>query len=115
VPCLHNRARPLLKCPRAHEGNFQTLYYRAGELACRHCHNLRYRSTLAASSTDRARIARHKLLAKMGGAPGEDAPERRPGAWRKKHARQVITLGILTKAHYDQLRAYVDRHQDSGP
>lgn len=47
VPCLGGRLRPLLKCSGAHEGNFQSLYYRAGELACRHCHALRYRSTLA--------------------------------------------------------------------
>lgn len=38
VHCLQGRVRPLLKCPRAHEGNFQSLYYRNGELACRHCH-----------------------------------------------------------------------------
>ena len=28
VRCLKGGARPLLKCPRAHEGNFQSLYYR---------------------------------------------------------------------------------------
>jgi hypothetical protein len=70
VPCLNDRVRPLMKCPRAHEGNFQTLYLRDGELACRHCHGLRYRSTLAANATERARLARFKLLGRMGGMPG---------------------------------------------
>jgi hypothetical protein len=54
VACLNGRVRPLLKCPRAHEGNFQALYYQSGDLACRYCHGLRYRSTLAASATARA-------------------------------------------------------------
>jgi hypothetical protein len=46
VQCLNGRVRPLLRCPRAHEGNFQSVYYYAGDLACRHCHKLRHRSTL---------------------------------------------------------------------
>lgn len=69
VQCLKGRLRPLLKCPYAHEGNFQSLYYRNDELACRHCLRLRYRTTLAPSATDRARLARYKLLTKLGGHP----------------------------------------------
>lgn len=61
VPCLNGRVRPLLKCPRAHEGSFQALYFRAGVLACRHCHKLRYSSNLAPTQRDRTKIQRSKL------------------------------------------------------
>lgn len=61
VACLGGRVRPLLKCSRAHEGNYQALYFRAGVLACRHCHELRYSSRLAANSNERLRIRRIKI------------------------------------------------------
>lgn len=65
VPLLKDRARPSL-CALAHEGNFQSLHYRAGELACRHCYALRYRSALAAGKVARARLARQKLVGCLG-------------------------------------------------
>lgn len=104
VPCLGGRLRPLLKCPRAHEGNFQSLYFRAGELACRHCHVLRYRSTLAAGAVDRARLARDKLLDRLGGVPGADLPARAPRAWRKCHRRLTSRLVSLSGMHYEEIR-----------
>ncbi|TFW33597.1 hypothetical protein [Massilia horti] len=114
VQCLKARVRPLLKCPRAHEGNFQSLYYRGGELACRRCQGLRYASTLAPSMVGRERLARHKLIKKMGGEPGEGVPMRNAGAWRKKHARQIIKLGVLMQAHYEQLRAFLGQSSQVG-
>lgn len=107
VPCLNDRVRPLLKCPRAHEGNFQSLYYRAGELACRHCHALRHRSTLAAGAVERARLARDKLRDRMGGAPGVDMPARAPRAWRKRHKRLAGRLEALAGIHYDDVRRWL--------
>lgn len=109
VPCLHGRVRPLLKCPRAHEGNFQSLYFRDDELACRHCHLLRYRSNLAATTTARARLARTKLLEKLGGEAGEVLPARQPFKWRKRHQRLSARLAILTGSHYRALRAWLER------
>jgi predicted acetyltransferase len=85
------------------------LYYKAGALACRNCHKLRYASSLAPSAVGRARLARHKLMTAMGGEPGIDVPERRSGTRRKKYARQIIKLGLVTKAHYEQLRAFLAR------
>lgn len=114
VPCLEGRLRSVFRCPRAHEGNFQSLYFRGSELACRHCHALRYRTNVAASEVERARIARHKLLNQMGGVSGTDVPDRQQGCWRKKHARLVIQLGILTQAHYVQLKAYLARMRNAG-
>jgi len=104
VPCLNSRLRPLLKCPRAHEGNYQTLYLRGDKLACRHCHGLRYRSTLVATASERARLARFKLLDRMGGLPGVDVPERQHGAWRKRYRRMLGRLAALTGMHYSDLR-----------
>lgn len=112
VQCLNDRARPLLKCPRAHEGNFQSLYYLGRELACRHCHRLRYRSNLAASPADRARAARNKLLAIMGAQPGCIFPPRQPFKWRKRHQRLSARLTGLTALHYRDVRAWLER-QDS--
>jgi hypothetical protein len=103
VPCLKGRLRPLLKCPRAHEGNFQSLYYRGGELACRICHALRYRSNLASSSGARERIAREKLIMMMGGRGKNDVPSRAVGAWRKKYIRQLALLEELTRTHVTHL------------
>lgn len=100
VPCLNGRSRPVLKCSRAHEGNFQSLYLRGGELACRNCHGLRYRSNLAATATDRARLARFKLLDRMGGQPGDAIPARPPRAWRKRFRRLAGRLAALTGLHY---------------
>lgn len=109
VPCLGGRVRPLLKCSRAHEGNFQSLYFRRGLLACRHCHELRYRSNLAATKTARAALARQKLLKRMGGQPGITFPARRPGEWRARYNRAAGRLAALSKAHHDAVRAWLAR------
>lgn len=110
VQCLQGRLRPLLKCPRAHEGNFQSLYYRNGELACRHCHALRYRTNLAATAVERARIARSKLLLSLGAKPGCVDVVRKPYRWRKKHLRIVSNAARFTSIHYQNVRAWLDRH-----
>jgi len=104
VQCLNDRVRPLLKCPRAHEGNFQSLYYRSGELACRHCHTLRYQSTLAATESNRAQLKRKKLLTLLGGTPGQIVVKRQPCKWRKKFRNQLMTLNGLTTLHYSKMR-----------
>jgi hypothetical protein len=109
VQCLQGRVRPLLKCPRAHEGNFQSLYFRSNELACRHCHALRYRTTVAATAADRARIARLKLLSLLGTTVDESMPARQPYKWRKRHLRLVDHLAHLTGVHFADLRAWLDR------
>lgn len=109
IPCLKGRVRPLLKCPRAHEGNFQSLYWSGSEVACRHCLNLRYRSTLAATATDRARLARHKLLGALGAAPEAAIPVRQPYKWRKRHRCLTARLTSLTDIHYASLRKWLER------
>lgn len=111
VRCLNGRLRPLLKCPRAHEGNFQSLYYWAGELACRHCHKLRYRSNVAGSAADRARIARSKLLSSMGGALGQLVPARQPNKWRKRYLRRSARIAALSGVHYCDVRGWLDRQR----
>jgi len=108
VPCLGGRLRPLLKCPRAHEGNFQSLYFRSGELACRLCHELRYRSTLAAGPVSRARVTRQKLLERMEARPGDAVPERQPGAWRKCYKRLADRFARLSGLHYADIRRWLD-------
>lgn len=104
VACLGGRLRPLLKCPRAHEGNFQSLYFANGVLACRHCHGLRYQTNLAASAVDRARIARIKLLSAMGLQPGAVEAPRQPYKWRSRHWRQLTRLERLSRTHHDAVR-----------
>jgi hypothetical protein len=112
VQCLQGRVRPLLKCPRAHEGNFQSLYYRAGEFACRKCHALRYRTTLAATGVERVRLKRDKLLASMGPNPSQLLPERQPYRWRRRYRRLAVQLAQLTSLHYRTLRIFLDRQGD---
>lgn len=107
VQCLQGRARPLLKCPRAHEGNFQSLYFWGNELACRKCLNLRYRTTLAPSPADRRRLAHGKALAKMGGSPGEPPPCRPLGAWRRRYVATLNKLEVSTAAHYGEIRRWL--------
>lgn len=110
IPCLNDRLRPLMKCPRAHEGNFQTLYLRDGELACRHCHQLRYRSNLAASPDGRTRLARIKQLKKMGAEPGQWVIDRQPFKWRKRHAQLLTRLAGLNASHYLAVRSWLENH-----
>lgn len=114
VQCLRDRVRPCLRCPRAHEGNFQSLYFRGNELACRHCHSLRYRTNVVATGAERARIARTKLLAAMGAELGQLVVERQPFKWRRRHARLSARLAHLTSVHYRTLRAWLERrgHDD---
>lgn len=109
VQCLKGRVRPLLKCPRAHEGNFQSLYFRGGELACRLCHNLRYRTNLASSAADRARIARYKLITSMGSSPDEPFPKRQPNKWRKRQLKLSRRLEYLVGIHYKAVRKWLER------
>ncbi|WP_373991919.1 hypothetical protein [Duganella sp. BuS-21] len=114
VPCLGGRLRPLLKCSRAHEGNFQSLYFRAGELACRHCHALRYRSNLAAGAVERARIAKSRLMSEVGGKPGEGIPARPAGAWRKRYNKKLRRLAELSSIHAEAIFGSAkisDRHK----
>jgi hypothetical protein len=111
VACLGGRLRPLLSCPRAHEGNFQSLYFADGVLACRHCHRLRYRSNLAATAADRARIARNKLLSSMGGQPGAVEEPRQPYKWRSRYERLAGRLSTLSRVHFKGLRARLERQQ----
>lgn len=112
VQCLGDRVRSLLKCPRAHEGNFQSLYWSGTELACRHCHRFRYRSNVAASAADRARIARSKVLSLMGAKPGQVVAERQPFKWRKRHLRMSARVAQLSGVHYQNLRAWLGRQRD---
>jgi hypothetical protein len=109
VQCLQGRFRPLLKCPRAHEGNFQSLYYRSGELACRNCQALRYRSNLASTSADRARIARSKLLKAIGAELGEPVAIRKPFKWRKRHQNLLERLSELSAVHYQSVREWIQK------
>jgi hypothetical protein len=109
VACLGGRSRRLLKCPRAHEGNFQSLYFKDDVLACRLCHRLRYRSNLTASPADRARIARNKLLASMGGQPGDVEVVRQPYKWRSRHDRRAARLTTLSSVHFKDMRARLER------
>lgn len=109
VQCLQGHLRPLLKCPRAHEGSFQSLYYRTGELACRHCHALRYRTNIAATAVDRARIARSKLLHSLGAEAGGNEGVRQPYRWRKRHLRLVLEHLRLSKIHYEDVRSWLAR------
>lgn len=109
VQCLKGRVRPLLKCPRAHEGNFQSLYFRGKELACRRCHALRYRTNVAGSAADRTRIARFKLLRQMGAKPGETLPPRQPFKWRKRYLGLAARVERLSFIHYQNLREWLDR------
>jgi hypothetical protein len=112
VPCLKGRLRGLLKCPRAHEGNFQSLYFWAGELACRQCHGLRYRSNLAPSAVARARIARSKLLKSMGAPLGAVVAVRQPFKWRKRHQNLAARASVLADVHYADVRAWLDRQRN---
>lgn len=107
VPCLNDRLRPLLKCPRAHEGNFQSLYWRGAGLACRHCHALRYRSNLASGPTARVRLAQEKLTGRLGGHAGGVVPDRRQGAWQKRYRRMADRLGTLMSLHYADVRQWL--------
>lgn len=111
VQCLKDRVRPLLKCPRAHEGNFQSLYYRTGELACRHCHALRYRTNVAATAADRARIARSKLLSSVDMDLSQSIL-RQPHKWRKRHLRLITQITRMNDIHYRDLRAWLERQRN---
>jgi len=111
VQCLKGRLRPLLKCPRAHEGNFQSLYYHNNELACRHCHELRYRTNLAATAVGRVRIARNKLLLSMSNGPNGFSMNRQPYKWRKRHLRLLMETGRLTNLHYQDIGSWLDRQR----
>jgi hypothetical protein len=111
VACLGGRPRRPLKCPRAHEGNFQSLYFLNDVLACRHCHKLRYRSNSAASAAERARIARNKLLSSMGGQPGAVEAPRQAYKWRSRHNRLAGRLTTLSDAHFTDMRASLERQK----
>lgn len=101
VPCLGGRVRPLLKCPRAHEGNFQALYFRAAVLACRLCHGLRYRSNLAATAAERVRYARYKLLSQL--SQDRARAMRKTSCSSTRHRRKWDRLALLTSQYRQDL------------
>jgi hypothetical protein len=104
VQCLEGRVRCLLKCPRAHEGNFQSLYFRGGELACRHCHHLRYRSTTG-TKWARERLAVEKQIGLMGGADTAIVPARKPYRWRKRYLKHLAKLYALTNKTHNAIKS----------
>lgn len=108
IPCLNDRLRPLMKCPRAHEGNFQTLYLRDGELACRHCHGLRYRSNLAATPIERSRLARFRIIKKLGGKLGDALPARKPYSWKARHKRLINQLQSTSEKYFLSIHAWIE-------
>jgi hypothetical protein len=108
VGCLGGRLRPLLRCPRAHEGNFQSLYFENDVLACRHCHRLRYRSNLAASSADRAWLSELKLLQKMGNNADLDKPQRLRSKPRRLNLDAIKNLGKLRRKRYAAMRTWLE-------
>lgn len=108
VQCLKGRSKRLLTCTRAHEGKFQSLYFWGGELACRHCHRLRYRSNVAATATERVRIARSKLFQSLGVEPSDPDMVRQPYKWRKRHLRLIRKVAQLTSIHYGAVRTWLD-------
>jgi hypothetical protein len=103
VKCLKDRSRLLMRCPRAHEGNFQSLYYQSGELACRRCHALRYRTNLASTPAVRDRIRYFKFLAKFGNTSQCTSLNRKRGEWRSKFLRNALQLDRLSHTHYGAL------------
>lgn len=113
VQCLRGRVRPLLKCPRAHEGNFQSLYFRGDELACRHCHALRYRTTVAATAAHRAQLAREKLLRTLGAEQRCIDIARPLGSWRKRHLRLLIKVARLTRVHYEGIHSWIHSRNEN--
>lgn len=97
VPCLGGRVRPLLKCPRAHEGNFQSLYVNRAELACRNCLQLRYLSNLAPNACARTRGERIDLYRKVGMIDGA-SPSRPKRQWRRTFLSNLYRLKQLLGA-----------------
>jgi hypothetical protein len=112
VPCLKGRFRPLFKCPRAHEGNFQSLYLSDGVLACRKCHHLRYQSNLAGCANDRARIQRHKMMQRLGRRADGELPSQRKFEWRKKYLAKISKIQELENNHYLELRHMLNGMRD---
>jgi hypothetical protein len=104
IPCLKGRFRPLFRCPRAHEGNFQSIYLCDGVLACRKCHNLRYQSNLAGCAKDRARIQRYKMMKRLGRKTDGKLPNQRKFEWQKKYFAKISKIQELENNHYLELR-----------
>lgn len=112
VSCLKGRFRPLFKCPRAHEGNFQSLYLCDDVLACRKCHHLRYQSNLAGCANDRARIQRDKMMQRLGRGAGGELPSQRKFEWRKKYLAKISKIQELENNHYLELRHILNGMHD---
>lgn len=110
VKCLKGRSRPLLKCPRAHEGNFQSLYYRNGELACRHCQGLRYQSTVSTVSKQ-AYLRKTKMEKKITHTNPTRAIARPFRGWRSKYLRLIKKLQKLTIKSYQ----YMEKSESTDP
>jgi hypothetical protein len=104
VQCLQGRLRPLLKCPRAHEGNFQSLYFQGDALACKHCHALRYRSNLAATSSARRHLAYFKQIEKLTTNTESGLPSRAPRAWRSRFLKELALVSSLSLARHKELK-----------
>ena len=94
VKCLKDRIRPLLRCRRAHKGIFKRCNFRGGELACRRCHALRYRSNLASGKSERVNLQRDKAPAALGCRPGDIVPLRLYRAWRRRYGGLVDHLAV---------------------
>lgn len=107
VQCLNGRVRPLLKCPRAHEGNFQSLYFLQGTLACRRCQNLRYRSTLQNSKLSRTRLTNERVLSKIHTKTDSTVPTRPARMWRKTYLNLLRKLEQTNTFHSEALKESV--------
>jgi hypothetical protein len=68
----------------------------------RHCHAAV--PQWAAGPVARARLAREKLLERMGGRHKGAMPVRLCRAWRKRYLRLAQRLHNLSGTHYDEMR-----------
>jgi hypothetical protein len=108
-PVLQRSVEAVLEMPERARGEFQSLYVRNRELACRHCRALRYRTNIAATPTGRARIARSKLLAAMSALPRRETFRWQPYRSRSWHLRLVRHMGQLDKSRRANLSNWLDR------
>ncbi len=117
MPCHLGGSRPFLLCPECRE-QFLVLYLKDGAWACKHCHDLAYRSQRLNPRKRHLHAIQKIENKKLKGAPPDEKPYRMKS---KKHlaiveelaAHHIAHLKLAQKWHHDLKNKYFSKKPDN--
>jgi hypothetical protein len=105
----NDRFQPHIQCLACGK-QCHVLYVEGESLQCRRCAGLIYECQRG-HAPDRAYLKAKKIIARLGGQPGQAVPPRPAGMWRNTYYRQILQLAEAQRSAFGAL---LSGHANSG-